>query len=71
MLLVVPVLFYVPRFFEIRSRQMLFRYEETVNCTDYAISRAEHPGFQGLAQQFMVHFNSTKYPRECSRVPLE
>lgn len=70
-MIILPIVFYIPKFFEVRNREILVSQDVTINCSDYAVFRSQHPGFQGLAQQFMVHFNSTKYPKECSRISLE
>ena len=67
---VVPVLFYVPKFFEVRSQEVVIPYQVTINCTDYVRFRGSNAGFQGLAQQSMVNFRSSLFPQECSRLPF-
>jgi len=69
--IVIPVLFYLPKFFELTSREEVVTVRAMVNCSEYLRFRGDHPGFQGLAQQSMVNFHSKlSYPEECGKLSL-
>ncbi len=71
-LVLLPILFYIPKFFEVRAREVILSYQAIIDCTGYVEFREEHGiGFQGLAQQSMVNRNFTKFPRECHKIPIK
>ena len=71
-LVMLPILFYIPKFFEVRAKEVIFPHQIIINCTEYVEFRGDHGiGFQGLAQQYMVNRNFTRFPKECQRIPIK
>ncbi|TRY64039.1 hypothetical protein TCAL_12293, partial [Tigriopus californicus] len=68
---IIPILFYIPKFFEVRAQEVSRTFHVIINCSEYLSIRPDHPGFQGLAQQSMINFNSLDYPSECTSLPFE
>lgn len=71
LVVIIPILFYIPKFFEVRAKEVSQTFHVIINCSEYLNIRPDHPGFQGLAQQSMVNFNSLDYPSECTSLPFE
>ena len=63
-----PIVFYLPKFFEVRSKEVSVAIRSQIDCTEFARFRASwtSEGFQGLAQQSMLNFNTSRFPPECA-----
>ena len=40
--IVCPIVFYIPRFFEIRSFMKVYAYNETIDCSAVVLNELEH-----------------------------
>ena len=69
-LMIVPVLFYIPKFFEVRTKEVVVAQQAAVNCTAYVEFREGNSGaFGGFAHQYIVNRNFSRFPKECTMIP--
>ena len=75
--IILPILFYIPKFFEVRSAEVASNRTYPLDCTDFLKQldtsgagseneNSQRRGFMGFAHQSMAIFNDTyTYPSQC------